>query len=546
MKFLFPEFIYMMLIPAAILIYLISTNKDVVERVFDEKTLERLRISGDALGRSGHNTLTFLAFFFMTLALAQPVIEQGEERVKSHGIDLVIAIDLSRSMKATDFYPDRLQFSKQKLREILPSLPAGRIGLIGFTSASFIIAPLTTDRDTLRFLLDRVSSNTVTAEGTDLSSALKGAEKLLEKSSNKAVLLVTDGGEEKDVDSLIEMAKKTGIRVIVWMVASPQGAPIPLDDRGTLQKRAGEIVVSRANRKLRRLAKETGGIYVAATLTQRDEKEIAEFLNDLSNASKTYEKVIEKRIELFYYPLALALLIFPFALYSIGRRKGQVFGFLAWASVLTLSPDIEAGVFDFMLIDKGQKAYHKGDYKESTKAFETLAAHSPKSEVWFDLGNSYYRSGRYKMACDAFAKVVTSDIRIEKAKLYNMANCYVKLGKLEKAAELYRKVLTFGKDEDARYNLDLVMKALREKKKSAEGAKGDKIKEKMKKNRESSAASASEEGSKMPGMNKNRAKTRKLSRAEEKKWMRLIEKQPLKSKLYPLTQPQEGSDVDPW
>ncbi len=93
MTFLYPEFIYMMLLPAGLLIYLITTNKDVVERVFSAQTLDRLRISGDALGRTGHNTLIFAAFFFMTIALARPVIEQGEERVQSRGVDLVVAFD---------------------------------------------------------------------------------------------------------------------------------------------------------------------------------------------------------------------------------------------------------------------------------------------------------------------------------------------------------------------------------------------------------------------------------------------------------------------
>jgi len=88
------------------------------------------------------------------------------------------------------------------------------------------------------------------------------------------------------------------------------------------------------------------------------------------------------------------------------------------------------------------------------------------------------------------------------------------------------------------------MKALRENPKEGKGSKGEK--EKKKEKRHSSAASASNERSQTPGMNRKRTKTRKLSQAEEKKWMRLIARQPLKSKLYPLTQPEEDSDVDPW
>jgi len=543
MKFLFPEFIYMMLIPAAVLIYLISTNRDVVERIFDAKTLERLRISGDGLGRAGHNTLMFLSFFFMTLALAQPVIEQGEQHVKTRGVDLVIALDLSDSMKAADFYPNRLEFAKQKLKEVLPKFPAGRIGLVGFTTSAFIIAPLTTDRESLAFLLERVSPDMVTAKGTKLSSAIAGAAKLLEKSSDRLMLLVTDGGETA-LEPLVKQAKEHHLRVIVWMVATSKGAPIPFDSHTMIRKGEGEIVVSRANTKLERLASETEGIYVDASLSQSDEKRIIEFLKNVSADSKTYEKIVHRRIELFYYPLVLALVILPFALYSVGMGRRRAAGFLIVLMISGIHTESEAGVLDFILIEKGEKAYRKGDYKASTDAFEKLAVHTPKSEVWFDLGNSYYRSGRYKMACDAYEKVVTSDRTVEQAKLYNMANCQVKLGTLERAAALYRKVLALGEDPDARYNLELVMKALRENPKEGKGSKGEK--EKKKEKRHSSAASASNERSQTPGMNRKRTKTRKLSQAEEKKWMRLIARQPLKSKLYPLTQPEEDSDVDPW
>jgi len=179
MRFLYPEFLYLMLLPAGVLIYLISTNRDALERIFEPKTLEKLRISGDGLGRTGHNALIFIAFLFMTLALAQPVIEKGEERVKVSGADVVIAIDLSLSMQAQDFFPNRLVFAKQKIKEILPQLLARRVAIVGFTSASFIVAPLTTDKDALNFLLNRLKSETVTAKGTDLLVAIKGSIKLL-------------------------------------------------------------------------------------------------------------------------------------------------------------------------------------------------------------------------------------------------------------------------------------------------------------------------------------------------------------------------------
>ncbi len=545
MRFLYPEFLYLMLIPAALLIYLISTNKDILERVFDAKTLDRLRIDGDSLGRSGHNLLAFAAFLFMTLALAQPVIERGEIRIKSRGGDLVIALDLSRSMQTRDFYPDRLVFAKQKLEEILPRLPAGRIGMIGFTSASFVVAPLTEDRESLLFLLRRLKPETVSAEGTDVAAALKGAEKLLRKSRSKKVLLVSDGGDETDIEALRKEVERSGIELNLWMVATRRGGPVPADETRMVQGADERVVISRANTALRSVAEASGGIYVEATLSQSDEEEILSHLKRGSGSGEEYEKVVHRRIELFYYPLLLALLLLPFALYSVGIRHESRTALVALLPLLVAGERLDAGLLDFTLIEKAEKAYMSGRYDISTKALERLSAVSPGNEVWFDLASSYYKSGRYKKALETYRKIVTSDRRLEMAKLYDMANCYVRLGDLQKGVELYRKVLKMGPDPDAKANLELLSKLLKKREKrrrNGVGGEGE--------NRKSKKGGSAEKGSEAkrarPGGQKGGVVSRKLSEAEERKWLRLIEREPLKSKLYPLTPPEEGKNVKPW
>ena len=544
MKFLYPEFIYLMLIPAALLFYLISTNRDRLERVFSKEVLERLKIEGDSLGRNGHNTLSFVAFLFMTLALAQPVIEKGEKIVKSGGADLVIALDLSRSMKAADFYPDRLTFAKQKLKDILPKLPVGRIGIIGFTSASFIVAPLTQDRETLIFLLERLEPQTLSIEGTDISSALEGALRLLSKSDTKKLLLVTDGGDEKDMKRVEEILKKSEMELSVWMVASHRGAPVKVGEGKLLKDEDANVVVSRANTALKEPAINSGGIYVEATISDVDEREILEHFKK-SREKEVYERVVHERIELFYYPLAIAVMILPFALFSFGARRGMS-ALLPFGALLFLgAPDLKAGIFDFTLIKKANEAYEAKDYKKSSELFEKLSRNSPGNEVWFDLAASYYKRGQYAKALSAYGKIVTGNKELEMAKLYGMANCYVKMGDLQKGVELYRRVLEMGEDEDAKANLELVLKLMKEKRrKRGEGGKGEDEESKERKGGESSSAS-SEKGVK-PGMQKGSAKPRELSLSEERKWMHLIEKQPIKSKLYPLTPPQEDRNVKPW
>ena len=542
MHVLYPEFIYLMLVPAMLLMYLIATNKDSVERLFDADVLERLRIHGDALGRMGHNALAFVAFFFMALALSQPVIDKAEERVATPGSDLAVALDLSRSMRAKDFYPDRLTFAKAKLLEILPEIPMGRIAVLGFTQAPFVVAPPTEDKEALRFLLERMNDRSASLQGTDIGAAIRGAARLLRKSDDKTLLLVTDGGEKGNVEEWIRQAREAKMRVVVWMVATERGAPVPLEGAAA----AKGPVISRANRALKRLAAATGGLYVQATLSQADEASILNFLRQVASKAKRHEKVITHRIQLFYYPLAVALLILPFALYSFGGRR-QILGAAALALLAAGAPEARAGMFDFQKIREGYDAYEKGDYNASTDAFEKLAVTTDKPEVWFDLGNSYYRSGRYKMACDAYNRVVTHDLRIERAKLYNLANCYVKLGELERAAKLYRRVLEYGEEPNARYNLLLIEKYLKNRPRERQtGRQEAKEGEKEKKERKKPSASQGSEGGEASSRQSERTGRRKVSRREERKWMELLEKQPLKSKLYPMEPEKGGDDARPW
>jgi Ca-activated chloride channel family protein len=307
----------------------------------------------------------------------------------------------------------------------------------------------------------------------------------------------------------------------------------------------GAPVIVRANGALERLAEATGGLFVPASLSQEDERAILRWYRERFGNARTREKVVTQRIELFYYPLALALLVLPFALYSFGGGRKTLIVALLLAGGRSLP--LEAGLLDFSLIEKGEKAYEKGDYRESAEAFGKLAIRSDRPEAWFDLGNAYYRSGRYKMACDAYGRVVTTDPRIESAKLYNLGNCYAKLGDLEKAAAFYRKVLAIWDDPDARYNLKVVEAALAERKKRPRtGEKGKKEAENERR-KSGRGGQESDEKGRMPGARPPEAKKpQKISPNEERKWMELIENQPLKTRLYPLQPPRERDDAKPW
>jgi len=119
MEFVYPQFFWVMIVPFAIFVFLVTTNRDKVARVFSEQVLESLRADSEALPNSLRNLVLFAAVFLMIVALARPVIDKGEKVVHLQGITLLTALDISGSMRSRDRYPNRLAFAKKKIYELL-------------------------------------------------------------------------------------------------------------------------------------------------------------------------------------------------------------------------------------------------------------------------------------------------------------------------------------------------------------------------------------------------------------------------------------------
>ncbi len=503
MRFLHPEYIYLMLVPAFVLVYLISTNKDTLERIFDERILERLRIRGDALGRAGHNTLLFFVFFMMTVALARPVIEKRDRLAAAPGYEIVVALDDSALMRKKDLPPERFAFAKMKVSRLLSRIEGVPIGLITFDQSADLVAPPTTDRDTLKLLLDRLEPKK--SGVADLAVAMYGALEVLKTQKHKLLIVVTADEKTPHPTRLAERARREGLRIVIWRMAS--------------HKKGESDTVSI-------VAKESGGLDLwVTTASDQDIKELSRYLQSMMKRYPGGTGWVPERIELFYIPLVLALLAIPFAIYSIGAS-----GLESWLVVLFLlgsfPTSAKAGLFDFIDLKEAMQAYERGEYRTAADRFEKAVMASPRPETWYALGNSYYKSGRWKMACDAYGRVVTTAPRLEAAKLYNLGNCYVKLGELQKAAKFYRKVLKIWDDPDAAYNLKIVMRAIKKQKRSQPAMipKSAEAKRKVsntRTNRQASEANLSN----------------CFTPAEELKYLKALTQKPIHTKIYRLVPP---------
>src|SRR3990167_3937790 len=320
MTFLHPEFLYYMLPPLFILFGFLLTQKEAHADFFNQEVMDKLRVNANTLTLKARNALFFLMAFFMIIALAQPVLKDGKVEIKAKSADIMIALDISDSMLATDVYPNRLESAKEKVLTLLDEAPNEQIGVVAFAKNSYLVSPLSFDTASVSFLLRGLDTSSITEKGTDFLSILEVVSKTQKNQEKKIVLILSDGGDKDDFSQEIELAKKHGITVFVLGIATKQGAPIKLQD-GTFIKHNGEIIISKLNEKIADLATKTGGVYIENTTSSNDIKTMLREIMSMSEEKELKSQEIEKNRPLFYYPLGMALLILLIATSSIGRKN---------------------------------------------------------------------------------------------------------------------------------------------------------------------------------------------------------------------------------
>ena len=210
--------------------------------------------------------LFILAIFFLSISLSRPQWGKKTDLSGRRGIDVIIAIDTSKSMLAEDLKPNRLENAKTSLGLLAEELAGNRVGLVAFAGRAFVQCPLTTDIEAIKLFLNSIDTNLIQTPGTNISDAIRTSIRAFGKTKNsKAIILLTDG-EQLDGNALsgADEAARDNIRIYAVGIGSLDGATIPVfDNRGNrvgIKKDKGEVVISRANPELlNMLAKKTKG-----------------------------------------------------------------------------------------------------------------------------------------------------------------------------------------------------------------------------------------------------------------------------------------------
>ncbi len=304
-------------------------------RFADAELVERLTASVSRTARRVRAGLIVVATGLLVLALARPQFGTRVETVRSVGQDIVIAVDLSRSMLAEDVTPNRLERARLAILGLMRRLDGDRIGLVAFAADAFVQSPLTIDYAAAGMFLGAMHPDIMPVQGTDLGAALRVALDALEQGAreSRVVVVVTDGEDhEGTLDTEIQRAVERGVRIHTVGIGSVEGAPIPEFDasgrrQGFVRDEDGTVVTTRlGGETLRRVAESTGGRFVRAGVSGTA---MDDLFRDI--ASVEGEELDERQITQFeeqyqiFLTLALVLLLIEWLLPDRRRRE------LAWA-----------------------------------------------------------------------------------------------------------------------------------------------------------------------------------------------------------------------
>ncbi len=382
-------------------------------------------------------TLFITTLVLCLLALAGPVWKKIPQPVHQTDNALVIVLDQSLSMLATDLKPSRQVTVKHKLTDLLKARQEGQTALLVYAGDAHIVSPLTDDTNTILAMVPALSPVIMPALGSRVASGIELAiQALRDGGINKGqILLITDGIQISDIGQIRKSLQGSAHRLAIMAVGSADGGPIPIPDQGLLRDK-GEIVIARTNISLlRQLAQATAAPISALSLDDADLNTLLpDPAFDLNKSTHQVEREMDQWHEEGPW---LILLILPFA--TLAFRRGWLLSLLF---VVMIQPEpVEAADWSEQLwktVDQqGAQAFDKKDYAAAQRLF--------KSKNW--QGSAAYRAGDYQTAAELFAQ---SD---EAAAHYNRGNALAQQGQLEESIKAYDEALKRDPDfADAKSN----------------------------------------------------------------------------------------------
>ena len=449
--------------------------------------VEQLTLGLSVIRRKAKLILLLVVVLLLFLALARPKGGYELQKTETRTLDILVAVDTSRSMLATDQSPNRLERAKLAVLDLMRLAKRDRLGLIAFSGTAFLQCPLTIDRNAFIQNVNSLSTDIIPQGGTAISEAITEALRTFKKEedNHKVLVLMTDGEDhEAGVTEAAEKANNIGMKIFTIGLGSPEGELIQLPNPQTgrlefLKDESGNVVKSRLNETLlRKLSTDTGAFYLPLQGADTMERLYEAGLAGLT-PNRVENQMTKRYIERYQWLLGLAIfLLLGEMLLGEGRRPSPKSSPAALAALglLLAAPAALATPAD------ARRAMEQDDFGRALRLYEKLLVESPEdARLHYNAGAAAYGAGDFEKARNHFNSTLASPeapLPLQQRAFYNLGNAMFRLGettenpddkakqwigalkKYEGAFDLSKQLEKTPDDEDAQFNTDIVKKRL--------------------------------------------------------------------------------------
>jgi Ca-activated chloride channel family protein len=505
MSFGAPQWLWaLLLIPLLIALFVRSEQRGLkrLQEFVSARLLPQLAGTVNRPRRILRFGLQLLGLALAIVSLAQPRWGYTFEDVKRKGLDLLVAVDTSRSMLSNDVQPNRLDRVKLAIQDLITQLQGDRVGLIAFAGRAFLQAPLTIDYDAVVEALNDLDTKTIPEGGTNISSAITLATQSFGKSAmgNRALVIFTDGEElSGDAVKTAKEATDAGVRIFTVGVGTPQGSLIPVtgDDGQTnfVKDSSGQVVKSKLDdKRLREIAQATGGFYLHLENGPRTMQQIQNEGLAKMQAADVDVRLSRRPIERYEWPLGAALIALALSILIPERKRVRQHAYAvapasnSMRSATVAAVRTAAAVVLFALLFStsafataapGLDAYRTGKFEDAYGQFQEALKSNPQSraedKLQFDSGAAAYKLKDYGKALESFSQALLSrDTGLQSKGHYNLGNTLYQRGETQKgddkklsdwtnALEHYEQTLKLDpQNKEAKENYDYVKRKIDE------------------------------------------------------------------------------------
>ncbi|HKW30314.1 MAG TPA: VWA domain-containing protein [Verrucomicrobiae bacterium] len=448
MQFAAPHLLWLLLVitPALALFFWWASRarQRLLTQFIQTRLLSALTVGFSPARRKIRFGCLILSVTLLIVALARPQYGFDLQKIERRGLDIVVAIDTSKSMLAEDIAPDRLERAKLAALDLMQRAKPDRLGLVAFAGDAFLECPLTFDNTAFQQCVQNLSVNTLPLGGTSLATAIRTAQAAFKEGDHfKVLVLITDGEDNINSGEALAAARgaaKAGLKIFTIGIGTAEGTLLRVTDANGnsdyVRDPDGNVVKSHLNETLlRQIGSVTGGFYLplrgANTMAMLYDRGLAPLPK-----SEGEERLVRRYHEQYQWPLAMAVLLLLAEMLLPERKKSTV-----QSPQAKVAAPVVAAFIGILLLPVAAQAspssalreYHLGNYTNALQEFERLAQiHTNDLRLVFNAGAAAYRATNYDEALNHFQMATLSpELNLQQQAYYNLGNTLYRLGEMK-------------------------------------------------------------------------------------------------------------------